>query len=451
MPSHRLISTAWPEFGPAAQAPVFTAADFHTRLAATRQAMESAGLTHLAVYGDREHCANLLWLCGMDPRFEEALMIIGARAEPLLLTGIECEAYLAISPLFTSGGLRHQRYAPFSLPNIAPEPAPPLLDLLRAEGIASDSSVGCAGWKSLDLPAYLMDEIRCAAVHAVDASALFIDPAQGLRTFATAKDIAWFEYSNILASEGMRRVLQGVREGITDHELVALAGFNGFPQGCHWGLKTGAKRISLASPNGSRVVKGYPLSGNVCYRGSNCCRSGWVAAGPQDLPEPARDYAGAFAGPYFSAMGAWFAALKVDAPAGDLDAAIRSCISPEAFGIRFSAGHLIHFDEWLNSPVWPGSPVPLHSGMLIQSDVIPASPVYSSTRMEDTYALASHDLLRELAAAFPETYLRCLSRRDFMRNVLRLPVDDSVLPLSNLPGIVPPYLLSLDRIFALEP
>ena len=286
--------------------------------------------------------------------------------------------------------------------------------------------------------------------HATDAASLFIHPAQGLRTYATAKDVAWFEYSNVLASDGMRRILHGIREGITDYELVELARFNGFPQGCHWGLKTGPKRISLASPNGSRVARGLPLSGNVCYRGSNCCRSGWVAAGPQDLPEAARDYVGAFAGPYFSAMGAWFAALKINAPACDLDAAIRSSIEPEALGIKFSAGHLIHFEEWLNSPVWPGSRIPLHSGMLFQSDVIPGSPVYGSTRMEDTYALADHDLTRELAAAFPGTYQRCLSRRDFMRNVLQLPVDDSVLPLSNLPGIVPPYLLSLDQIFALE-
>ena len=447
---HQLISSAWPDFGSPAEPPVFTAVDFEYRLDATRRAMDQAGLSHLIVYGDREHCANLLWLCGLDPRFEEALLIIGPRAEPLILTGIECESYLAISPLFTSGGLRHQRYAPFSLPNIAPEPAPALFDILRSEGLGASARVGCAGWKGLDFPAYLMDEIRAATAHATDASALFIDPASGLRTFATAKDIAWFEYSNVLASDGMARVLQGIRVGISDFELIELARFNGFPQGCHWGLKTGAKRISLASPLGTRVEKGQPLSGNVSYRGSNCCRAGWVAAGPQDLPEAARDYVDQFAGPYFAAMGAWFAAFAIGCAAGDLDAAIRSRISPEAFGIKFSAGHLIHFEEWLNSPVWPGSTIPLRSGMLFQSDVIPGSPVFASTRMEDTYALAGRELQRELAVAFPEVYRRCLARRDFMRGTLHLPVDDSVLPLSNLAGIVPPYLLSLDGMLALE-
>ena len=238
--------------------------------------MERAGFTHLAVYGDREHFANLLWLSGLDPRFEEALLILGPQPEPLLLTGIECESYLPVSPLFSSGALRQERFAPFSLPNIVhADQGRPLADILRAEGIHSAARLGCVGTKGLDLPAYLMDALRAATPECHDATQLFIHPATGLRTFATAKDIAWFEYSNVLASDGLRRMLEGIREGATDYELIQLAGFNGFPQGCHWGLKTGPHRISLASPNGTRVALGQPLSGNVCYRGSNCCRAGW--------------------------------------------------------------------------------------------------------------------------------------------------------------------------------
>jgi len=443
---HRLISLEWPEFGGPASAPVFNAEDFQQRLQRTRRAMDAAGLTHLLVYGDREHFANLLWLCGLDPRFEEALLVLGPRDTPLLLTGIECQAYVNISPLYGAGQLRQEHFLPFSLPNITRAETRGLAEILGEEGLAACARVGVAGWKALDLPHYLMSEIAATGARTIDAAPLFIDAERGLRTRATAQEIAWLEYSNVLASEAMKRVLRGIRLGATDHELVALAGYNGVPQGCHWGLKTGAHRVSLASPRGAVVERGQPLSGNVCYWGSNCCRAGWVVEGDGEVPGYVRE----FAGPYFEAMGAWFAALDVGRPAGDLDAAIRTRLDAAAFGIKFAAGHLIHFEEWLNSPVWEGSEIPLHAGMVFQSDVIPGSARHYSTRMEDSYALVDAALEQELARDFPEVHARCLARRRFMRETLGLPVTDTTLPLSNLAGIVPPYLLRLDQVLALR-
>ena len=43
--------------------------------------MEERKLTHLVVYGDREHFANLAYLTGFDPRFEEAVLIVGANRQ----------------------------------------------------------------------------------------------------------------------------------------------------------------------------------------------------------------------------------------------------------------------------------------------------------------------------------------------------------------------------------
>ncbi len=45
--------------------------------------MEKRGLTHLVVYGDREHFGNIMYLTNFDPRFEEALLIIGKQANRL--------------------------------------------------------------------------------------------------------------------------------------------------------------------------------------------------------------------------------------------------------------------------------------------------------------------------------------------------------------------------------
>ena len=38
-----------------------------------RRRMDERGLDQLVVYADREHSANLSYLTGFDPRFEEAL------------------------------------------------------------------------------------------------------------------------------------------------------------------------------------------------------------------------------------------------------------------------------------------------------------------------------------------------------------------------------------------
>lgn len=459
--SHKLIETAWPDFGGPDLAPAFPAEDYEQRLARTRAAMLRRGLTHLVVYADREHFANMLWLTGFDPRFEEALLILRADGTPpLLLTGLECASYLPVSPPWNSGALRHEVLDEFSLPDIPPTGSRPLSAILNAEQIVSGAVAGCAGWKhytahgklACDLPAYIVDALRdcCGESNVVNATSLFIDPAQGLRTFATAREIAWFEHANFLASEGMKRILLGIREGATDFDLIRRAGFSGHPLGCHWGLKTGPNRISLASPVGARVERGQPLSGNVCYRGANCCRAGWVAESDADLPAESRDYVDAFAGPYYSAMAAWFEALRIGATGADLDHAIRSRLPHEKFNIKLNAGHLTHLEEWMSSPVGPDSPIHLHSGMLFQSDVIPSSKRYYSARLEDTYALASPELQRQLAAEFPECRARCEARRAFMRNVLGLPMSDDVLPLSNLAGIAPPYLLRPEMVLAVD-
>ena len=51
-------------------------ATYRARLAAAAEAAAGAGLDALLVYADREHFANLSYLTGFDPRFEEALLIL---------------------------------------------------------------------------------------------------------------------------------------------------------------------------------------------------------------------------------------------------------------------------------------------------------------------------------------------------------------------------------------
>jgi hypothetical protein len=54
--------------------------------------------THLLIYGDREHFANIHYFTGYDPRFEESLLILSADHEPIILLGNEGWNYAEVIP-----------------------------------------------------------------------------------------------------------------------------------------------------------------------------------------------------------------------------------------------------------------------------------------------------------------------------------------------------------------
>jgi len=83
-----------PAFGQAEECPPLPAALYAGRLAAARARMAEDGLDALVVYGDREHFANLAYLTGFDPRFEEALLLLDRDGAGKLLVGNECMGYL---------------------------------------------------------------------------------------------------------------------------------------------------------------------------------------------------------------------------------------------------------------------------------------------------------------------------------------------------------------------
>ncbi len=459
----QLIEIDWPDWGEAAPPPRPTVEELQQRLDTLRARAEARGLTHLAVYGDREHFANLAYLTGFDPRFEEALLVLTPGRTPLLIVGNECEGYLPVSPLHRAGQLRHERFPSFSLLDQQRHGSRPLRDILADEGIGRGARVGGIGWKyypefpdaahALDLPAYLVDALRELAgrENVVNETALLMHPQDGMRASCSAAEIAYFEWSNTLASEAMKRIIWGVRDGIMDYDLMRLAEYPGVPLSCHMTLVHAANLDeSLSSPVGAPIRRGSPLAGNVSYWGSNICRAGWVAASAADLPVAARDYVAAFVGPYVVALAKWFDMLRLGTPGGDISRMIQQELPFDDFGIFLNAGHLIHLDEWLSSPIYPDSAVPIRSGMVMQVDVIPSSPIYSSTRMEDGIAIADGALRAELAARFPACYARCQQRRAFMREVLGIGLPEEVLPLSNMAGIVPPYFLAPQQVVALR-
>lgn len=99
--------------GVPAEVPEIPAAVFRRRHARLLAAFEGAGYDALAIYADREHSANLAWLTGFAPRFEEALLLLVPGRTPTLLVGNECLAY---APLQLGIDVDLRLYQPFSLP-----------------------------------------------------------------------------------------------------------------------------------------------------------------------------------------------------------------------------------------------------------------------------------------------------------------------------------------------
>jgi Xaa-Pro aminopeptidase len=443
---HRLIKIEWPEFGVAACPPAPLLSEFEARIAALRARMEERQLTHVVVYADREHFANLAYLTGFDPRFEEALLIVGTKSNPLILVGNECQAYLGISPLHASAQMRHELFQSFSLLDQPRERSRSLREIFAEEGVCKDSRLGAVGYKyfspteradagrALDIPSYIADTLRDMAGHdsVTNATDIFMHCGHGLRARCAEAEIAYFEYSNGQAAEAVKRMIFALREGTTD-----------FGTGRH-------SKYGLCGPSGELIRRGQPLAFNVAYWGSNICRAGWIAQSAADLPQSASDYVASFAGPYFEAMGDWFGLMRPGTPGGQVYDLIQSRLPFERFGIYLNPGHLIHLDEWMSSPFYAGSEIPVASGMAIQVDVIPQSTQYFSTRMEDGIVVADAALRAKLKESAPECFERCQKRRAFMGDVLGIKLAEEVLPLSNTCAIVPPFFLEPNTVLALE-
>jgi hypothetical protein len=85
----------------------------------------------------------------------------------------------------------------------------------------------------------------------------------------------------------------------------------------------------------------------------------------------------------------------------------------------------------------------LRSGMALQIDIIPATGTpYFTTNIEDGIALADAGLRAEFAAKYPEAWSRIEQRRAFIQEVIGIRLKPEVLPFSNIPAYLTPFILS---------
>ena len=457
-PTARLGTVELPDFGVPSTRPDLPPDLYVGRLERLRERMAAAGLDRVVIYADREHSANLAWLTGFDPRFEEAIAVIGPAGDPGILVGNESWGTAGAAPL----PQRRTLHQDLSLPGQPRDRSRALREVLGDEGIGAGRRVGVVGWKSygdddlLDVPSYLADELRSLAGgrDAVrNAVALFNGAASGLRVTNEADQLAAFEAAACRTSAGVRRLITALNEhlhagaALTEREAVAFLGWDGSPLSCHLMLTAGPRaRFGLLSPGDRPIGRGDPLTVAFGIWGALNCRAGWLVETEAALPEGIRDYVDRLVAPYFAAIAEWYGALRIGQIGGVLHDIVLRRLGDPFFGIFLNPGHQISLDEWVNSPVGPGSSIELQSGMYLQVDVIPATGTdYFTTNIEDGVALADASLRDELAERHPAMWARIEARRTFMTNALGIELHPDVLPFSNIPAWLPPYLLDPSR------
>ncbi len=453
----RLSSLTLPDFGIEPVLPEIRIEEYESRLGRTVDRMGASGLNALVVYADREHCANMSFLTGFDPRFEEALLLLDDEGGRLLLVGNECMGFLPHPAL----RIHAELFQELSLLGQQRDASRPLRTILGEFGVGRGKRVGCVGWKyfgkglidvnePIEVPAYLVDllrELTGEPGRVVNATSIFMDAAQGLRSVNSADQIARFEYASIRTSESIKGLLSTLREGVAEEQLERCFHGGGLPRSCHAMVSfAGKARRGLSSPSANRAVRGAPYTCAFGVEGSLSCRAGMVAEEAADLPADLREFYPVFASSYFDIVATWYSEVRAGAAAGDVVAAVERARNPALMKFAVNPGHLIGLDEWVHSPFTPGSRIALGSGMALQMDIIPISQgPFCCVNAEDGIALADADLRDELRARYPALAARIQARRAFMQDALGITLDASVLPLSNLAAWFPPFALDLGR------
>jgi Xaa-Pro aminopeptidase len=443
-----------PDFGAMPEPPALSGERYAARCDA---ALAAAGTDWLCVYADREHLANVMFLSGFEPRFEEALLLLGPGGRRVLVTGNECVPYAVISPL---PGLEVRLSQTMSLLGQDRSEAPRLTDVLRAIGIGGGDRVGVIGWKYLAaaewegegeppafIPAPYLAAIARVAGGVVDRTEVLLHPEHGQRSIIDADQIAIFEAAAARGSEMVWNVLSRLRPGDSEREGAARMQYRGEPFNVHAMLASGNAAtgpvIGLASAGARRIEKGDGVSTAVGLWGGLTARAGLV--------DDDNDAFVATAAAYFAGLVRWYAVADLGVTGGALHAAVTETLAEGGLRSLLNPGHLTGHEEWSNTPVRPGSDERLRSGMHMQVDVIP-TPMRDGWALncEDSVVFADAGLRAEIAARHPAVWARMEARRRFMRDTLGVTIADAVLPLSSTPLCLAPLWLRSDWMFCQE-
>lgn len=434
-----------PDLGQPGDVPEIGPAVFQARFRQLEQAREKAGLDAVLIYADREHAANMAWLTGFSPRFEEAIWVQVAGRKPTLLLGNENLDYARHVVRLECNFVLYQT---LSLPDQPRDKNVRLEQLLQHAGLGINMRVGLIGWKpmpELDVPHWIVRAVQDVTnLQPVNATHLLMDAGSGLRTVLEPEMIRFFEHAARITSRAIRAAIFNIQIGSSEREIANDLVSHGLELSCHPMVNFARTILSgLGSPRNRRAERGGYAQVAFGVIGSLTCRAGRVVTHDD---ADADDYLEIVTN-YLTVVRAWYAHLHVGVTGGEVFQAANNARN-NLWDFALNPGHLIHLDEWLSSPFYAGSTLKLQSGTAIQQDIIPVphSGITSGNavlNMEDGLILADGDLRVQLEKLDPALMQRCQKRRDWMHR-LGYTLHEDVLPVSDIAGAFFPFLLEPD-------
>lgn len=451
----RIASIPTPDIALPTVRPTVPTAEYAQRLSDSIAAMHDENLDVLVVFGDRESSGDLHFLTGVDPRFEEAILLLDRDGKRQILLGNENQPFGPDASLNVEQKL-YQELSPVGQFRNHPVQ---LTQLLGEFGVNTGTKVGIAGGKylttgfvkdpesSFTVPSYIVDTVRGLAGHANvrNAVEIFLHPGRGLRTIASVHQLAEYEYAAAVCSVSVHRAVRALKPGAVTWQVADQLFTYGLERSVHDMVNLN-ERMGLGSPV-EQVVKlgdAYQIAQGV--RGTLTCRSGAIAFDVDDLAEDIREFYPALFESYFDTMIAWYEALGIGVYTGDVFDAADAARNGDLFEFSLNPGHFLDFEEWSVSPFVKGDTTRLRPGTALQGDIIPVGKGPAvGVNIEDGLALADKGLREEIQNLYPEMWQRIEARRSYVTEHIGAELDESVLLFSNTPLWQAPYSLDTSR------
>ncbi|MEE0691493.1 MAG: M24 family metallopeptidase [Lachnospiraceae bacterium] len=446
----------WEKLGACPELPEIV---YTERLERLYSKMNEENLDVVVLYADREHYSNFRYLAAFEPRFEEGILVIHRNGKNYVLLGNECfclyqECKFTVTPILCQI---------LSLPNQTMEQFSSMENMFEKAEIKKGMKVGIVGWKLFtgnteakrifDVPSYIVESLKnvVGKENMENATDLFISPAEGIRIINDVHTIAQMEHGAAQASRRVAEMLEALEPGKTEEQLGAYLNPRGKVMSCHPYLVAGENRFrGLISVTDYAVRKGDALCTSMGLEGGLTNRAGYIAEDISDLKEAEQDYLEKLAKPYFAAVATWYEMIGIGVTGGAMYEAVQSIIPKEIYGWVLNPGHLIATEEWLSSPIYPGSDIEFKSGMLVQMDIGPGMEGYGGPNCEDGICIADEELQKELEKKYPDVWRRMNERKAYMKDVIGIHLKPEVFPMSDLAGWYNPLFLNRQKAFVVE-
>lgn len=222
-------------------------AEFASRHTAIQQELAKRGLDALLVFGSEAEPANIRYLSDYWPAFETAGVLIPVEGESILIIGPE-------SLSFARGRSKIDKIRQILEFRESSEPEYPGIQLDTYAGVFDEisggkgiSNLGVAGYTVATMPIYRTLENAMAGKTIHRADDILIE----LRKKKSPDEIALLRHSSWIAERAMEAVLENIKPGIPEVEVVGIAQEAIYRNGAEY---EGHPMYVLSGPNSTNAI-----------------------------------------------------------------------------------------------------------------------------------------------------------------------------------------------------